>query len=296
MSPFLRWYLSLFGTEIYTFHHTWAQEGYIFYRLRDFCLYHTYINLYKYRKAPKFCLKSFFNVHAMSLALNSSMWHSVTQTKLPKFCYFEEKVYPGRWHFSFPSLPLVVPPCHNFSDFNQTHINSFHLSYLHPINWLQRIFLYQVDHTNLYNHCHYTSCYLSNSLYKLTHTNLINNCLLHKLVPIKWYHHQLLYKLVPINWYHRSFYKLAHIHWYRIMNYYDITNEICKLVDETHEWSSTILLPDGDKCIGISSAAMVRHQILWPMPPSSLMYIPKGRQHLSIVWIRIFMMKILGWN
>ncbi len=40
------------------------------------------------------------------------------------------------------------------------------------------------------------------------------------------------------------------------MNYYDITSEICRLVDETHEWSSTILLPDGDKSIDISSAAM----------------------------------------
>jgi hypothetical protein len=40
------------------------------------------------------------------------------------------------------------------------------------------------------------------------------------------------------------------------MNYYDITNKICRLIDETHEWSSTILLPDGDKSIDISSAAM----------------------------------------
>ncbi len=41
-----------------------------------------------------------------------------------------------------------------------------------------------------------------------------------------------------------------------IMNYYDITNKIYRLVDETHEWSSTILLPNGDKSIYISSAAM----------------------------------------
>jgi hypothetical protein len=40
------------------------------------------------------------------------------------------------------------------------------------------------------------------------------------------------------------------------MNYYDITNKISTLIEETHEWSSTILLPDGDKCIDISSAAM----------------------------------------
>jgi hypothetical protein len=40
------------------------------------------------------------------------------------------------------------------------------------------------------------------------------------------------------------------------MNYYDITNKISRLVEETHVWSSTILLPDGDRCIDISSAAM----------------------------------------
>jgi hypothetical protein len=40
------------------------------------------------------------------------------------------------------------------------------------------------------------------------------------------------------------------------MNYYNITNKISRLVDETHEWSSTILLPDGDKSNDISSAAM----------------------------------------
>jgi hypothetical protein len=39
------------------------------------------------------------------------------------------------------------------------------------------------------------------------------------------------------------------------MNYYDITNKISRLIEETHEWSSIILLPDGDKCIDISSAA-----------------------------------------
>jgi hypothetical protein len=40
------------------------------------------------------------------------------------------------------------------------------------------------------------------------------------------------------------------------MNYYDITNEISRLVEKNHVWSSSILLPDGDRCIDISSAAM----------------------------------------
>jgi hypothetical protein len=46
------------------------------------------------------------------------------------------------------------------------------------------------------------------------------------------------------------------------MNHYDITNKICRFVDETHEWSSTILLPNGDKSIDISSAAMGKASII----------------------------------
>jgi hypothetical protein len=45
------------------------------------------------------------------------------------------------------------------------------------------------------------------------------------------------------------------------MNCNDITNKICRLVDKTHEWSSTILLPDGDKSIDISSNAMGKASI-----------------------------------
>jgi hypothetical protein len=40
------------------------------------------------------------------------------------------------------------------------------------------------------------------------------------------------------------------------MNYHDITNKISRPVEEYHVWSLTILLPDGDRCIDISSAAM----------------------------------------
>ncbi len=39
------------------------------------------------------------------------------------------------------------------------------------------------------------------------------------------------------------------------MNYYNISTKISRLVEENHVWSSTILLPDGDRCIDISSAA-----------------------------------------
>ncbi len=53
---------------------------------------------------------------------------------------------------------------------------------------------------------------------------------------------------------------LLYTSWYLsidiIMNYKDKTNKICRLVDETHEWSSTICLPYGDRSIDISSAVM----------------------------------------
>ncbi len=132
--------------------------------------------------------------------------------------------------------------------------NSFYLSYSHPLTIdlkenFQIKLLIQICTINV----HSTRCYLSNYLYKLTHTNLFNHWLLYELVPINWYHHCLLYKLVPhiqicpiigdytkwyqsidiiiayyelvfINWYHRSFYKLVHIYWDGIMNYYDTTN------------------------------------------------------------------------
>jgi hypothetical protein len=80
------------------------------------------------------------------------------------------------------------------------------------------------------------------------------------------------------------------------MNYYNITNKIPKLVEENHVWSSTILLPDGDRCIDISSAAMGTASVTRQMPPSSLTYIQKRGLHQCITLIRTFMAKILGCN
>jgi hypothetical protein len=62
-----------------------------------------------------------------------------------------------------------------------------------------------------------------------------------------------------------------------IMNYYNISNKICRLVDEIHEWSSTILLPDGDKSIDISSAAMSRASVTQANATKQPDLYPKGR-------------------
>jgi len=39
------------------------------------------------------------------------------------------------------------------------------------------------------------------------------------------------------------------------MSYQDLTNDICRLVNDCNVWSSTIVIPDGDSVIVISSAA-----------------------------------------
>ncbi len=40
------------------------------------------------------------------------------------------------------------------------------------------------------------------------------------------------------------------------MNYESISNEICHLVEQANIWSSTIIIPQGDEYLDISSAAM----------------------------------------
>jgi hypothetical protein len=61
------------------------------------------------------------------------------------------------------------------------------------------------------------------------------------------------------------------------MNYYDITHKICRLVEETHEWSSTILLPSGDKSIDFFSAAMVKASVTPANATKQPDVYPKGK-------------------
>jgi hypothetical protein len=61
------------------------------------------------------------------------------------------------------------------------------------------------------------------------------------------------------------------------MNYYDITNKISRLVEENHVWSSTIFLPDGDRCIDISSAAMGTASVTLSNATKQPDVYPKGR-------------------
>ena len=46
------------------------------------------------------------------------------------------------------------------------------------------------------------------------------------------------------------------INLYTSMNYQNLSEEIACLVDKTNKWSSTILIPQGDLRIDVSSAAM----------------------------------------
>ncbi len=61
------------------------------------------------------------------------------------------------------------------------------------------------------------------------------------------------------------------------MNYYNITNGISRRIEETHEWSSTNLPPDGDKCINISSAAMGTASVTPANATKQPAIHPKGR-------------------
>jgi hypothetical protein len=61
------------------------------------------------------------------------------------------------------------------------------------------------------------------------------------------------------------------------MNYSDLTNKISRLVEENHVWSSTILLPDGDRCIYISSAAMGTASVTPSNATKQPDVYPKGR-------------------
>jgi hypothetical protein len=61
------------------------------------------------------------------------------------------------------------------------------------------------------------------------------------------------------------------------MNYYDITNKISRLIEENHVWSLTILLPDGDRCIDISSAAMGTASVTPSNATKQPEVYPKGR-------------------
>jgi hypothetical protein len=61
------------------------------------------------------------------------------------------------------------------------------------------------------------------------------------------------------------------------MNYYNIAKKISRLIEETHEWSSTTFLPDGNKCIDISSAAMGTASVTPANATKQPDIYPKGR-------------------
>jgi hypothetical protein len=61
------------------------------------------------------------------------------------------------------------------------------------------------------------------------------------------------------------------------MNHYDISNKIYRLVEENHVWSSTVLLPDGGRCIDISSAATGTASVTLANATKQPDVYPKGR-------------------
>jgi hypothetical protein len=63
-----------------------------------------------------------------------------------------------------------------------------------------------------------------------------------------------------------------------IINYQDITNEICQLVEKSNVWSSTIVIPDGDNILDISSSAAIGASLITPIDATKQPGVyPKGK-------------------
>jgi hypothetical protein len=80
------------------------------------------------------------------------------------------------------------------------------------------------------------------------------------------------------------------------MNYYDITSGISRLVEENNVWSSTILLPDGDRYADTSSAAMGMASVTPANATKQPDVHPKGRAASVYCFDPTYMAKIHGCN
>ena len=80
------------------------------------------------------------------------------------------------------------------------------------------------------------------------------------------------------------------------MNYEVLSKEIIRLAELTNNWSSTIIIPQGDAFLNISSAAQGKFLLLLMVQLISLMYIPKVGVHRFIASIQIFLVKMTGQN
>ena len=78
------------------------------------------------------------------------------------------------------------------------------------------------------------------------------------------------------------------------MNYKDISNEICHLVEQMNKWSSTITIPQGDEYLDISSAAMGKLSMTPIGPLINLSYFPKESLLLCTHLTPKYSMKIHG--
>ncbi len=142
-----------------------------FFRTPKFFLFFSscfnYINSYKFCELPNFYFWSLLNLRSVSLAMISLMWHGITLTLFPKFCYLdekmvhylEEKMYLGRWLFPRPTfflwyLLVIILLC-----WIKLTLNHFHLSHSYMSNQFQQTVVYE-----------FVQSKLALSSYELTHT------------------------------------------------------------------------------------------------------------------------------
>ncbi len=155
---------------MYTFLCTWAQGGSpFFWLLSFFCSYVpvsiiliciSFVNCQIFISGH-YWISILCYWHSLVWCDTASLWH------FSQFHYLDEKMYLGRWLFSFLSLSLAVPPCHNSSLFNQNHIKPFpFVSFIHEqLTWKNKgVWICTIKVSS-------SSCFVLNCLYELTHTN-----------------------------------------------------------------------------------------------------------------------------
>ncbi len=79
------------------------------------------------------------------------------------------------------------------------------------------------------------------------------------------------------------------------MNYEVVSKEICRLAELTNNWSFTIIIPQGDAFLNISSAAQGKLSATPDGATNQPNVYPKG-VHPYIALIQIFLVKTTGQN
>jgi len=82
----------------------------------------------------------------------------------------------------------------------------------------------------------------------------------------------------------------------RATNYEVVSKEICRLAELTNNWSSTIIIPQGDAFLNISSAAQGNLSLTPDGATNQPNVYPKGKCASLYCFIQILSVKTTGQN